>query len=111
MPWYRAFCCFKQKTAYEMRISDWSSDVCSSDLDDDRLQLGFAHRLPSSAPVGGYGGGEPVANFLAEGGLVADLRENVERPAHHAASSMSAMRSSRIVRVPNRTSLSLPRLR
>src|SRR3546814_7965489 len=31
------FCCFfffKQKTAYEMRISDWSSDVCSSDLMD-----------------------------------------------------------------------------
>src|SRR3546814_6711272 len=32
------YCCcfffvFKQKTAYEMRISDWSSDVCSSDLD------------------------------------------------------------------------------
>src|SRR3546814_196684 len=26
---------FKQKTAYEMRISDWSSDVCSSDLDVD----------------------------------------------------------------------------
>src|SRR3546814_6622601 len=29
------FCCllfFKQKTAYELRISDWSSDVCSSDL-------------------------------------------------------------------------------
>src|SRR3546814_4059866 len=25
---------FKQKTAYEMRISDWSSDVCSSDLFD-----------------------------------------------------------------------------
>src|SRR3546814_8866995 len=31
---------FKQKTAYEMRISDWSSDVCSSDL---RMRL--AHRL------------------------------------------------------------------
>src|SRR3546814_3042220 len=31
-----SLCCFffffKQKTAYEMRISDWSSDVCSSDL-------------------------------------------------------------------------------
>src|SRR3546814_133811 len=27
------FLCFKQKTAYELRISDWSSDVCSSDLD------------------------------------------------------------------------------
>src|SRR3546814_2370291 len=26
---------FKQKTAYEMRISDWSSDVCSSDLGGD----------------------------------------------------------------------------
>src|SRR3546814_11520068 len=26
---------FKQKTAYEMRISDWSSDVCSSDLAED----------------------------------------------------------------------------
>src|SRR3546814_10397010 len=26
------FCFVKQKTAYEMRISDWSSDVCSSDL-------------------------------------------------------------------------------
>src|SRR3546814_4740075 len=33
---------FKQKTAYEMRISDWSSDVCSSDLQrvfDDRVHL------------------------------------------------------------------------
>src|SRR3546814_117548 len=32
--WYYLLCFvfFKQKTAYEMRISDWSSDVCSSDL-------------------------------------------------------------------------------
>src|SRR3546814_2621083 len=30
---YSFFFFFKQKTAYEMRISDWSSDVCSSDLD------------------------------------------------------------------------------
>src|SRR3546814_3976710 len=29
---YYVFFFFKQKTAYEMRISDWSSDVCSSDL-------------------------------------------------------------------------------
>src|SRR3546814_8137604 len=29
-----SFVFFKQKTAYEMRISDWSSDVCSSDLGD-----------------------------------------------------------------------------
>src|SRR3546814_4972242 len=31
--WFFDFFFFKQKTAYEMRISDWSSDVCSSDLD------------------------------------------------------------------------------
>src|SRR3546814_2979649 len=30
--WFCLFFFFKQKTAYEMRISDWSSDVCSSDL-------------------------------------------------------------------------------
>src|SRR3546814_3881950 len=30
--WLFFFFFFKQKTAYEMRISDWSSDVCSSDL-------------------------------------------------------------------------------
>src|SRR3546814_6916246 len=30
----RPFFFFKQKTAYEVRISDWSSDVCSSDLRD-----------------------------------------------------------------------------
>src|SRR3546814_7563927 len=29
---FYVLCFFKQKTAYEMRISDWSSDVCSSDL-------------------------------------------------------------------------------
>src|SRR3546814_11416089 len=33
---------FKQKTAYDMRISDWSSDVCSSDLD---LDPGHIRRL------------------------------------------------------------------
>src|SRR3546814_2618952 len=32
---------FKQKTAYEMRISDWSSDVCSSDLDTVKILRGL----------------------------------------------------------------------
>src|SRR3546814_1685770 len=38
---------FKQKTAYEMRISDWSSDVCSSDLASNSLLEGvvFGRRL------------------------------------------------------------------
>src|SRR3546814_3181122 len=39
---------FKQKTAYEMRISDWSSDVCSSDLFvADLLRRSFASSLRS----------------------------------------------------------------
>src|SRR3546814_7560402 len=44
-----AFFFFKQKTAYEMRISDWSSDVCSSDLSDlrsrDRDAVETANRV------------------------------------------------------------------
>src|SRR3546814_2563017 len=41
---------FKQKTAYEMRISDWSSDVCSSDLFEtehvaDAIEIGPARFL------------------------------------------------------------------
>src|SRR3546814_1143954 len=34
-----SFFFFKQKTAYEMRISDWSSDVCSSDLHREAFQV------------------------------------------------------------------------
>src|SRR3546814_7695958 len=33
---------FKQKTAYEMRISDWSSDVCSSDLEREMIGRPYA---------------------------------------------------------------------
>src|SRR3546814_1219826 len=36
---------FKQKTAYEMRISDWSSDVCSSDVCSSDLALASRPRL------------------------------------------------------------------
>src|SRR3546814_2868073 len=39
---------FKQKTAYEMRISDWSSDVCSSDLS---LSISACERLLTSSDV------------------------------------------------------------
>src|SRR3546814_5402705 len=44
------FCFFKQKTAYEMRISDWSSDVCSSDLG----------RLPFNTDGGGLCNNHPA---------------------------------------------------
>src|SRR3546814_4356405 len=50
---------FKQKTAYEMRISDWSSDVCSSDLHPDAApgdgELKRLYLLPS-LHNGGWGG-------------------------------------------------------
>src|SRR3546814_6188366 len=45
---------FKQKTAYEMRISDWSSDVCSSDLKRHRATefLDFLKRIDAAIPKG-----------------------------------------------------------
>src|SRR3546814_20546375 len=43
--------CFKQETAYEMRISDWSSDVCSSDL---RLVTQGQQTLGSVDAIDGY---------------------------------------------------------
>src|SRR3546814_16239087 len=39
---------FKQKAAYELRISDWSSDVCSSDLDMTRRSSRNVRRLESN---------------------------------------------------------------
>src|SRR3546814_8055127 len=41
---------FKQKTAYEMRISDWSSDVCSSDLGPHASGDGTTTADPPPAP-------------------------------------------------------------
>src|SRR3546814_10538550 len=42
---------FKQKTAYEMRISDWSSDVCSSDLDvPDEVAAAYKGERPKYGP-------------------------------------------------------------
>src|SRR3546814_3997788 len=46
--WY-CFLFFKQKTAYEMRISDWSSDVCSSDLESEGQGPGRARRQDLTA--------------------------------------------------------------
>src|SRR3546814_3887629 len=46
---------FKQKTAYEMRISDWSSDVCSSDLSRRHQLSGNDHHAkgpPADRPSG-----------------------------------------------------------
>src|SRR3546814_8134898 len=51
---------FKHKTAYEMRISDWSSDVCSSDLEAGK-NIGLVGADAYHAAVG------PVAQRQAEG--------------------------------------------
>src|SRR3546814_17070907 len=57
---------FKQKTAYEMRISDWSSDVCSSDL---RPGLGIGDWGLGRAGRGGRG----IAGAGLRGGRIAAL--------------------------------------
>src|SRR3546814_10424589 len=51
-----SFFFFKQKTAYEMRISDWSSDVCSSDLDARKKEpedAGSSWKIRGARPAGG----------------------------------------------------------
>src|SRR3546814_1844790 len=54
---------FKQKTAYEMRISDWSSDVCSSDLFG-RSPVGVLIEIePALIPRGDAGDRERVAQI------------------------------------------------
>src|SRR3546814_2365619 len=62
---------FKQKTAYEMRISDWSSDVCSSDLG---LQAIEGRHL---APAGDAPGRPDVE----EQHLAFEVRKSEESPA------------------------------
>src|SRR3546814_4405903 len=63
---------FKQKTAYEMRISDWSSDVCSSDLLPKRLLPAFAFRLFFDAcrlsrwPLAGCKTGRPLVGTSSD---------------------------------------------
>src|SRR3546814_5158448 len=58
---YCVFFFFKQKTAYEMRISDWSSDVCSSDLGQ-QLQTDGDHAEAADMRIGEDGGqARPVA--------------------------------------------------
>src|SRR3546814_2601383 len=67
---------FKQKTAYELRISDWSSDVCSSDLHAQRLAvelLGLAHDFVGDrldVPARGAGGDN---HEIADAGLAVDV--------------------------------------
>src|SRR3546814_15285729 len=69
---------FKQKTAYEMRISGWSSDVCSSDLG----PFGMPHQVREAGEdlVVGAGDRHPAA----VAGLEMAVRTAVERARPHA---------------------------
>src|SRR3546814_1811306 len=78
---------FKQKTAYEMRISDWSSDVCSSDLHCIQLaRQGARHRRGADVP-----GDMVVQRFRVEAEPVIFGRDMIGRMLayeHHRGSAM-----------------------
>src|SRR3546814_6579670 len=102
---------FKQKTAYEMRISDWSSDVCSSDLRVEIDALGeVLERLPAIRQeaqldrgqrefVAQLGiGAAQFARDAVEGGVDRQPRfgadhEQIERVGQALADRVGALRS------------------
>src|SRR3546814_1395050 len=55
---------FKQKTAYEMRISDWSSGVCSSDLRPEWFDLLEAHGFAGRGRIDAHGSAGSTAAWL-----------------------------------------------
>src|SRR3546814_18794727 len=95
--YFRFFFFFKQKTAYEMRISDWSSDVCSSDLSTptgkysgfhDNIPVAYyrgkltsdsegAYRVATTAPVP-----YQIPNQGYTGALLEAMGRHSWRPAH-----------------------------
>src|SRR3546814_4341026 len=87
---------FKQKTAYEMRISDWSSDVCSSDL---HLDVGFIQapaRIKATPP-------EPAQPLLHLRGVALDPaidRRMVDRNAAFRQHFLKVAIADRIATIP-----------
>src|SRR3546814_1797716 len=71
---------FKQKTAYEMRISDWSSDVCSSDLLETLLLAAQWHPLAvrddHAVDLGKREGGELALRRLGQRVLVLEVADH-----------------------------------
>src|SRR3546814_2951936 len=83
---------FKQKTAYEMRISDWSSDVCSSDLQG---------QTPRQIDPLGRGGGEDGPLGLGRSTLARRHQPMVAQPRTARATS-SGPTATEIGRAPCR---------
>src|SRR3546814_1858857 len=74
---------FKQKTAYEMRISDWSSDVCSSDLShvhltDDWVKARLRKEMHSVWDEANRKGEEYAAKVLRGGQKNLDIEDFVD---------------------------------
>src|SRR3546814_8492717 len=84
---------FKQKTAYEMRISDWSSDVCSSDLLVVVANV-QRHRMVVHDPhdASGFGGGKDRRQ-IAPRPIIAKA-SMIERSEEHTSELQSLMRIS-----------------
>src|SRR3546814_9193298 len=81
---------FKQKTAYEMRISDWSSDVCSSDLEeapspavDDTLRAQMGVAAVAAAKAVNYVGAGTVEFLLDADGRFYFLEMNTRLQVEH----------------------------
>src|SRR3546814_594331 len=93
---------FKQKTAYELRISDWSSDVCSSDLTIAVRRVRTAARRARSHPIAlGSRRAWPLPHvrradrslsFARRGGLGADRRARARADARDGGLAMGAVR-------------------
>src|SRR3546814_10311864 len=75
---YCVFVFFKQKTAYELRISDWSSDVCSSDL----CGITRAGSLVWDGPVEAAGRAQQDPGEQARGRGRDPEHEKADRVAH-----------------------------
>src|SRR3546814_6982533 len=95
---------FKQKTAYEMRISDWSSDVCSSDLDmgpdRDERRVEAASCLLRQQILDLMVEDDAGAHLLDPADFLHEVRarQTVGRDAemHHAAGQRSDRKSTRL---------------
>src|SRR3546814_13274270 len=84
--WLFCFFFFKQKTAYEMRISDWSSDVCSSDLGRDRRAgRPLPVALLAAHPEAGGRGGHRAPGGAAEPGEDERRGDGLRRHPHQPA--------------------------
>src|SRR3546814_14114163 len=107
---YRHFFVFKQKTAYVMRISDWSSDVCSSDLNACEA-VGQHGYLLHAAPLNRYNHGfwsfNPTvyADYFRDNGFSLRFISGVECKLAEGFSTFPVNLTGRFGKVPDNAAL------